>query len=113
VGRLSESLQAILEKLQDALNEDLDSTQEQANFIRDVLLPAMNTARTISDELEELIPDDIWMLPSYTEMLFIRELAVLGHSRTKSMLFVRALDPVPEPVDPVIYAVYDYSNTSI
>jgi len=72
VGRLSESLQAILEKLQDALNEDLDSAQEQANFIRDVLLPAMNTARTISDELEELTPDDIWMLPSYTEMLFIR-----------------------------------------
>ena len=47
---------------QDALNEDLDSAQEQANFIRDVLLPAMNTARTISDELEELTPDDIWKL---------------------------------------------------
>ena len=36
------------------------------------VLPAMLTVREIVDELEGLLPDDLWPLPTYQEMLFIK-----------------------------------------
>ena len=72
VARLSESFQEAIELLQGLMNNEYEDSQEHANFVRDSLIPSMNVARTISDHLEELVPDDIWPLPSYTEMLFIR-----------------------------------------
>jgi len=32
----------------------------------------MARVRTASDALERVIPDDIWPLPTYEEMLFVR-----------------------------------------
>ena len=58
--------------LADAIEIAHDNTLVDAQFIRDTLLPEMLKARVISDELETMIPDDLWPLPSYTEMLFIR-----------------------------------------
>ena len=40
--------------------------------MRDNLVPAMARARAAADVLEEVIPDDIWPLPTYAEMLFMR-----------------------------------------
>jgi glutamine synthetase len=45
---------------------------DEAKHIADKLLPAMLEARTVADKLEGLIADDIWPLPTYQEMLFIR-----------------------------------------
>ena len=36
------------------------------------VLPAMQKVRATVDELEGLLPDDIWPLPTYQEMLFIK-----------------------------------------
>jgi len=36
------------------------------------VLPAMLKVRATVDELEGLLPDDIWPLPTYQEMLFIK-----------------------------------------
>jgi glutamine synthetase len=36
------------------------------------VLPAMLKVRTTVDELESLLPDDVWPLPTYQEMLFIK-----------------------------------------
>jgi len=72
VGRLSEALQESIETLQKATFLEHENSLKHAGYIRDSLIPAMVSARSISDQLEELIPDDLWPLPSYTEMLFIR-----------------------------------------
>ncbi len=72
IARLSESLQEYIEILQIAVAKEHLDLQSQANFIRDSLLGYMRTARTISDSIEELVPQDLWPLPSYTDMLFIR-----------------------------------------
>jgi glutamine synthetase len=32
----------------------------------------MERARAASDALEAVIPDDLWSLPTYAEMLFVR-----------------------------------------
>ena len=48
------------------------STLDHAKHYRDEVLPAMLGIRKISDQLELIIADDIWPLPTYQEMLFIR-----------------------------------------
>jgi glutamine synthetase len=43
----------------------------EAGQARDGLLPAMSTIRDAADQLEGLVADDLWPLPTYQEMLFI------------------------------------------
>jgi glutamine synthetase len=43
-----------------------------AKHSRDHILPAMNEVRTLGDKLETVVADDLWPLPTYREMLFIR-----------------------------------------
>ena len=38
----------------------------------EVIVPAMNAVREYADELECLVADDLWPLPTYPEMLFIK-----------------------------------------
>jgi glutamine synthetase len=45
---------------------------EEANYIRDTLVPAMGAVREIADQLEGIVADDLWPLPKYEEMLFIK-----------------------------------------
>jgi glutamine synthetase len=43
-----------------------------ATFMRDTVLPAMNAVRKYADALETQVADDLWPLPTYREMLFIK-----------------------------------------
>ena len=36
------------------------------------ILPLMNKVRATADELEGIVADDLWPLPTYQEMLFIK-----------------------------------------
>jgi len=66
-------LESASEKLEGAINHksggDLLS---HAKHYRDEVIPAMNVVRSIADKLETITPDDIWPLPTYHEMLFIK-----------------------------------------
>ena len=44
----------------------------EAAYYRDAVLPAMLRLRTVADALEGIVADDLWSLPTYQEMLFIR-----------------------------------------
>jgi glutamine synthetase len=43
-----------------------------AKAARDQILPAMLDVRKAADKLETVVADDLWPLPTYREMLFIR-----------------------------------------
>ena len=43
-----------------------------AKYFRDDVLPAMADVRTLGDKLETMVADDLWPLPTYREMLFIK-----------------------------------------
>ncbi|MCA1704947.1 MAG: glutamine synthetase type III, partial [Actinobacteria bacterium] len=45
---------------------------ELAHHMRDTVVPAMTEVRTIADQLERLVADDLWPLPKYSEILFIK-----------------------------------------
>ena len=40
--------------------------------MRDTTIPAMATVRGSADKLEKLVADDLWPLPKYSEILFIK-----------------------------------------
>jgi len=65
-------LRAAIAAVEKAETQHFESSEKHARHIRDKLLPAMVEARRVSDTLEELIPDDVWPLPRYAEMLFVR-----------------------------------------
>jgi glutamine synthetase len=43
-----------------------------AKHSRDSVLPAMAAVRSLGDKLETIVADDLWPLPTYREMLFIK-----------------------------------------
>jgi glutamine synthetase len=43
-----------------------------ALYFRDTVIPAMNAVREVADRLERLVADDLWPLPKYSEVLFIK-----------------------------------------
>jgi glutamine synthetase len=47
-------------------------TLAHAKHSRDAIVPAMLAVRTAADKLEIIVADDLWPLPTYQEMLFIK-----------------------------------------
>jgi glutamine synthetase len=45
---------------------------EHAKYMRDRVIPAMDATRAVADRLERVVADDLWPLPKYSEMLFIK-----------------------------------------
>jgi glutamine synthetase len=45
---------------------------DHARAARDRVVPAMAAVRMLSDRLEAVVADDLWPLPTYREMLFVR-----------------------------------------
>ncbi len=62
-------------KLEDANledNQDDTNAQKWAEYMRDTVIPAMADVREVADRLEKIVADDLWPLPKYSEMLFIK-----------------------------------------
>jgi glutamine synthetase len=45
---------------------------ELAEYARDKQLTAMHDVREVADRLEKVVADDLWPLPKYSEILFVR-----------------------------------------
>jgi glutamine synthetase len=73
VTRLTDQLKANTDKLEKLLShEGNGSAEKHAKHFRDDVIPAMARVRTAADELECIIPHDVWPLATYREMLFIK-----------------------------------------
>ncbi len=61
-------------KLEDAnLDENHpEDVHKEAVYMRDTVIVAMEDVRDVADRLEKLVADDLWPLPKYSEMLFIK-----------------------------------------
>jgi glutamine synthetase len=53
-------------------NQDDATPARWAAYMRDRVVPAMEDVRDVSDRLEGIVADDLWPLPKYSEMLFIK-----------------------------------------
>lgn len=65
-------LQDRMAELEALLKVHHKSMEAEAKHCCDMLLPKMREVRAVADELECIVADDLWPLPTYQEMLFIR-----------------------------------------
>jgi len=71
IGTFVDAIQA-LETANLAENTPDDDLLKHAEYIRDTTIPAMEAVRTSADQLEKIVADDLWPLPKYSEILFIK-----------------------------------------
>jgi len=72
VTRLVDLLRTNTDKLAKNLEHHASSTEKHARFMRDTVVPAMAALREVGDQLELVVPTDLWPLPGYREMLFVK-----------------------------------------
>jgi glutamine synthetase len=53
-------------------NQPHDDVLKHAEYVRDEVVPAMGAVREAADRLEKVVADDLWPLPKYSEILFIK-----------------------------------------
>ena len=72
VADLTDSLGAAIDDLEHAQHaaHEQGSVQHEARALADEVIPAQNALRAAADELETVVPDDLWPLPKYRELLF-------------------------------------------
>ena len=63
-------LQDAVEQLERSLGEIEDCQQDAAGRYCEEIIPLMARVREYADHLEMIVPDDLWALPSYEEILF-------------------------------------------
>jgi len=75
LAKASELVEALSDKL-DALEEavakaaDITGELEIAKYHREVIFAAMNSLREVVDELETLVPSEVWPYPTYEDLLY-------------------------------------------
>jgi glutamine synthetase len=71
--RLTDEFKSRLDKLQGLLEHESNGNAEKhAKYFRDKVVPAMAALRESGDNLECVVPHDLWPLPTYREMLFVK-----------------------------------------
>ncbi|HEV7941244.1 MAG TPA: glutamine synthetase III [Solirubrobacteraceae bacterium] len=82
LDELVEEVEPVVKELHFALTalEDVNLKDNQpdsnptkwAAYMHDRVIPAMEDVREVADRLEKIVADDLWPLPKYSEMLFIK-----------------------------------------
>jgi glutamine synthetase len=81
IARLTEETSGLVDQLTDAIFEleaaninhpENDSDIGAAKYVQTTVMDAMSAVREVADRLERIVPDDLWPLPKYSEILFIK-----------------------------------------
>ncbi len=81
VQRLRDELGGLIDEFVDAIfaletanreHPEAGELLDEAKYVQTEVLPAMAAAREVADRLERIVPDDLWPLPKYSEILFIK-----------------------------------------
>ena len=70
--KLVDKFSAQIESLAHALDHGNGSAEKHAKYMRDTIVPGMAKLRDLGDQIEVLIPHELWPMPTYREMLFVK-----------------------------------------
>jgi glutamine synthetase len=70
--RLVDRFKTQTDALAALLDHNGGTADKHAKYMRDKIVPAMGRLRELGDEIEVLTPHEIWPLPTYREMLFVK-----------------------------------------
>ncbi len=69
IDQLTEKLEVLATQNQELGGDDVFS---KAEHMRKNIIPALDAVRDVVDRLERIIPDDLWPVPTYRDMLFVK-----------------------------------------
>jgi glutamine synthetase len=73
ICKLTDQGKQLVDRLQDLLEHEGNGDPEKhAKYFRDKVIPAMEALREVGDGLEATVPQSLWPLPTYREMLFVK-----------------------------------------
>jgi glutamine synthetase len=82
MGELASETEALMSTFVDAIrelesanleeNQPHDDLLNHAEYMRDTTIPAQEAVRSAADTLEKVVADDLWPLPKYAEILFVK-----------------------------------------
>ncbi|MCH8962093.1 MAG: glutamine synthetase type III, partial [Bacteroidetes bacterium] len=72
VGGMIDALRAAIDELITQNKHREDNLEENARHMRHAVIPAMEAVRHAADDLERAVPHDLWPLPTYREILFVK-----------------------------------------
>jgi glutamine synthetase len=73
LSKIIDEAKSSVDQLQDLLDHDHEgSAAKHAKYFRDKVIPTMTALREAGDALECLVPQNLWPLPTYREMLFMK-----------------------------------------
>ena len=70
--KLVDQFKAQADALETLLEHSGGSAEKHAKYMRDKIVPAMAKLRDLGDQIEVETPHEIWPLPTYREMLFVK-----------------------------------------
>jgi len=68
IKEIRDNLETLNTKLEESEKEDVLS--DKSKHFSDEIVPQLETLREAVDQLEQIMPDNLWQLPKYYEMLF-------------------------------------------
>jgi glutamine synthetase len=73
VIKLTDQGKQLVDRLHGLLeHEGNGDSEKHAKYFRDKVIPAMSALREVGDALENIVPQNLWPLPTYREMLFVK-----------------------------------------
>jgi glutamine synthetase len=81
IARLKEESSTLVDEFVEAIfaleaanreHPDTEDVLEGAKYVQSAVIDAMDKVREVADKLEKVVPDDLWPLPKYSEVLFIK-----------------------------------------
>jgi glutamine synthetase len=81
VGKLKDEISGLVDAFVEAIFEletaNRDHPEDvgmldEAKYVQTTVMPAMQAVRDVADRLERIVPDDLWPLPKYSEILFVK-----------------------------------------
>jgi glutamine synthetase len=72
LSKLVDEFRVRTDALAGALGHASHGVEKHAKHMRDAVVPAMAALRETGDQIELLTPHDMWPLPTYREMLFVK-----------------------------------------
>jgi len=73
ICKLTDQAKQLVDRLQHLLeHEGNGEAEKHAKYFRDKVIPAMDALRAVGDDLENAVPQNLWPLPTYREMLFVK-----------------------------------------
>ncbi len=79
VSEVGELISSFVDQIRALESANLDENHPEddgplvhAKYMHDVVVPAMGAVREVADTLEGVVADDLWPLPKYSEILFIK-----------------------------------------